>query len=83
MENEVPVQEGEVINISREDLGGQAQAPKRTIEDVRKEYTEYCNSAGQLSYQIKVMERDLEGVMAEMSKLNLEASKLAKEESNG
>ena len=57
----------------------QTAPAKRTIEEIRKHYTELCNAAGQLQYQIKVQERELEAVVYEMSETNKEAAQAVKE----
>jgi len=75
------MQEGEVININKKDL--ESKTESRSVEDIRKEYTQFCNSVGQIEYQIEVLKRDKNAILSRMSQLNVEAAEAAKEQSNG
>lgn len=55
----------------------------RTLEQVREQYKELCNAAGALTYQIEAQKLQLQAVMETMSSVNLEASKLVEEATDG
>lgn len=75
METDHQEQEAKVIDIKTTE--------KRSVEDIRKEYAQFCNSVGQIEYQIQVLKRDQDAIMARMSQLNIEAAEAIKEQSNG
>lgn len=52
----------------------------RTIENVKQEYVQVCQEAGDLSYRIECFKADLAKRYEKMLALNEEASKLAKEQ---
>lgn len=66
------------------DLKPQVDKPKRTFQMCAEEFTKLCNKAGELSYQINVLKKDLEMVTNTMRDLNIEASQLkqAEDEAN-
>lgn len=52
---------------------------KRTIEDVKRDFSNACARAGNAQYTIKQLELEIEGLNKQISDLNAEAMKLAKE----
>lgn len=56
---------------------------KRPVEEIRTEYTQFCNSVGQIEYQMAVLKRDKEAILSRMSQLNIEAAEAAKDQTNG
>lgn len=53
---------------------------KRSVDDVRIEYSKLCTKAGHLQYQITTLSKELEVLNGSLRDLNLEAAKLASEE---
>ncbi len=54
--------------------------PKRTKEEIAKDFSRLCVQAGQIRYQIEMSERDLSATLQEMQNLTLEAAALNKPE---
>lgn len=52
---------------------------ERSLDDVKKEYSEYCWKAGQVQYSILVYQEELAQINVKLRELNQEASKLSKE----
>ncbi len=55
------------------------QAPKRTLEDVKREYAQHCAHAGELQYKKAVIDHQLAMTNQKISQFNDEAEKLTKE----
>lgn len=55
------------------------EAKKRTVDDVKQEYSSLCAKAGHLQYQIHVHTKGLELVNTELRELNFEAAKIVAE----
>lgn len=53
--------------------------PKRSVEEIQKEYTQVCAKAGHIQYNIEVLKRDLDMVFKTLGDLNLEAAASAAE----
>jgi len=49
-----------------------AEAPKRTIEDIKKEYASVCGAAGDLGYMVKEFESKLDMAHQHLFKLKQE-----------
>lgn len=48
--------------------------PKRTVEEIQKQYEQGCFRAGHLAYQIFALSKDLEALNGTLRDLNLEAA---------
>lgn len=57
--------------------------PKRALEVVQKEYSQYCAQAGETQYRIKVLEQQMTVMYQKINDLNVEAENLAKEAKDG
>jgi hypothetical protein len=53
---------------------------KRTIEDIRNDYTQLCAKAGHLAYSIYALKIDLDLVNNQLKDLNIEGAMLQKSE---
>ena len=51
---------------------------KHTLEEITKEYQQTCFQAGQVQYQITVLNRELDKLNDKLHNLNVDASKLEK-----
>lgn len=56
------------------DLKDAVTPPKRTIQEIQREYTNLMVKAGQLQYTLYAVNKDLDLVNASLRDLNLEAS---------
>jgi hypothetical protein len=56
---------------------------KRSIEEVQKEYSQFCAQAGENQYKIKVLEQTMHALNQRINDLNVEAEQLAKEKQDG
>jgi len=53
-----------------------SESKKRTLEEIRNEYSQLCARTGHLQYQIAVYEKDLSTLNEQLSSLNFEAAAL-------
>lgn len=53
---------------------------KRTLDTIRTEYSQICSQAGHIQYQIATLSKDLELLNSQLRDLNMEATKLSKEQ---
>jgi hypothetical protein len=54
------------------------ETKERTVETIKQEFMQLCADAGNLAYQIKCYEGDLNQKYQKMSELNKEAAELDK-----
>lgn len=53
-----------------------SEVNKRTLDEVRQEYSNLCAKAGHVQYQIAVLGDDLKLINDQIKELNLEAAKI-------
>lgn len=60
--------------------GFKMEVPVRTIDEIRKEYTQVCGRLGDMTYRASVLAQEIENAKQTLSELNVEASKLDSKE---
>lgn len=53
---------------------------ERTLDDVKREYSQFCFDAGQIQYQIFSLKKDLELLNNQIRDLNFEAAQIKEKE---
>lgn len=56
---------------------------KRTLEDIKRDYTNQCTIIGDRKYRIAFLESEVNTALNRIKELNEEANKLEKEAQNG
>ena len=58
----------------------EASKPVRTLDQIRKEYTDLCAQLGQLYYQLNSGQKNADQINNRLSELNQEAAPLVEQE---
>lgn len=53
--------------------------PKKTVEDLQREYSQLCSKAGHLQYQVHALSAELASVNEALKAINLEAAAIVPE----
>lgn len=55
------------------------ETPKRSIEEIRKDYANFCAQAGENNYRMEVLKQQITMAYQKISELSNEATALTKE----